>query len=102
VPPATNPYFKISDAELFLGDCVESLNALPASSVDLIFADPPYNLSNDGYTVHSGNRVSVNKGEWDRSRGVEEDFLFHMAWIEACRWESLWRRLEAQRAQISA
>ncbi len=50
----------------------------------MVFADPPYNLSNDGTSVHAGKRVSVNKGIWDKSRGVSEDFDFHYSWIEAC------------------
>ena len=58
---------------------------LPANSVDLVFADPPYNLSNGGTSVHSGKRVSVNKGDWDRSSGVGADFNFHLAWLEACK-----------------
>jgi len=75
----------IGKAKLMLGDCVELMNSLPAASVDMIFADPPYNLSNDGYSVHAGKRVSVNKGDWDKSKGVEADFDFHFRWIEACR-----------------
>ncbi len=51
----------------------------------MVFADPPYNLSNDGTTVHAGRRVSVNKEGWDRSQGAEADFEFHSAWIDACR-----------------
>lgn len=81
----TEPYQTVGEAKLYLGDCLEVMDSLPEKSVDMIFADPPYNLSNDGYTVHAGRRVSVNKGEWDRSRGVEEDFDFHQAWIAACR-----------------
>ena len=81
----TAPFAEIGDATLLQGDCVAVMNALPEKSVDMIFADPPYNLSNDGYTVHAGKRVSVNKGDWDRSEGVEADFDFHMSWIEACR-----------------
>lgn len=54
-------------------------------SVDMIFADPPYNLSNGGTSVHAGKRVSVNKGDWDKSIGPEEDFEFHRKWIESCR-----------------
>lgn len=49
----------------------------------MVFADPPYNLSNGGYTVHAGKRVSVHKGDWDKSNGVEEDFEFHNTWIAA-------------------
>jgi site-specific DNA-methyltransferase (adenine-specific) len=75
----------LSPPRLVLGDCLEELARLDAESVDCIFADPPYNLSNDGFTCHAGRAVSVNKGEWDRSRGVGQDFEFHKAWIEACR-----------------
>ena len=66
-------------------DCLRILPELPDESVDMIFADPPYNLSNDGFTCHSGKAVSVNKGEWDRSEGFERDFQFHRNWIRACR-----------------
>jgi len=71
--------------KIYLGDCLEIMNELPPESVDMIFADPPYNLSNDGFTCHAGRAVSVNKGEWDRSRGIEKDFRFHKEWISACR-----------------
>ena len=50
----------------------------------MVFADPPYNLSNDGFTCHNGRKVGVNKGDWDRSQGVEADLLFHQTWIAAC------------------
>jgi site-specific DNA-methyltransferase (adenine-specific) len=60
------------------------MDSIPENSVDMIFADPPYNLSNGGFTVHSGKRVSVNKGKWDESKGVSMDFEFHVRWIEAC------------------
>ena len=46
--------------------------------------DPPYNLSNDGFTCKGGRMVSVNKGDWDVSRGPEADFEFHREWIAAC------------------
>ena len=75
----------IGDAALYTGDCIEIMSQLPESSVRMVFADPPYNLSNDGTSVHAGKRVSVNKGTWDKSKGVEEDFAFHHAWINACR-----------------
>jgi len=71
--------------DIYLGDCLEIMAELPPNSVDMIFADPPYNLSNDGFTCHAGRAVSVNKGEWDRSQGIEKDFEFHKIWISACR-----------------
>jgi len=64
---------------------MDTLNQFPDESIDLIFADPPYNLSNDGFTCHAGKRVSVNKGSWDKSQGIEADFQFHYAWIKACK-----------------
>jgi site-specific DNA-methyltransferase (adenine-specific) len=67
------------------GDSLEVLARLPPASVDLIFADPPYNLSNGGTTCQSGRRAAVHKGDWDASRGVEHDHAFHRAWLEACR-----------------
>jgi site-specific DNA-methyltransferase (adenine-specific) len=70
--------------KIFQGDCLEILAAIPADSVDLIFADPPYFLSNDGITCHAGRMVSVNKGKWDKSRGAEENHKFNRAWLAAC------------------
>lgn len=42
------------------GNCLEILDAIEEKSIDMIFADPPYNLSNNGITCHSGKMVSVN------------------------------------------
>ncbi|OHA51212.1 MAG: DNA methylase N-4 [Candidatus Terrybacteria bacterium RIFCSPLOWO2_01_FULL_40_23] len=61
------------------------MNKLPEDSIDMIFADPPYNLSNGGFSVHAGKRVSVNKGKWDESRGFQDDYNFHHKWLEACK-----------------
>lgn len=49
----------------------------------MVFADPPYNLSNGGFTVHAGKMVSVNKGDWDKSKGFQDDYEFHYRWMEA-------------------
>ena len=70
---------------MYRADVLQALQALTPESVDLIFADPPYNLSKGGFTCHAGKRVSVNKGGWDSSRGVEADFKFHNNWLQACR-----------------
>ena len=79
------PYFIQGNFVLYLGDCVRVLLQLPENSVDMIFADPPYNLSNGGFTVHAGRMVSVNKGFWDISRGFLDDYSFHYRWLEACK-----------------
>lgn len=70
---------------LINGNCLEILDTLEENSIDMIFADPPYNLSNNGTTCHSGKRVSVNKGEWDISLGFDEDVAFHETWISKCK-----------------
>ena len=51
---------------------------------DMVFADPPYFLSNNGISVQSGKMVSVNKGDWDRSNGFEKDNEFNYNWLKAC------------------
>ena len=48
----------------------------------MVFADPPYLLSNDGFSVHAGRRVSVNR-KMGKSAAFTKDFEFHVAWIEA-------------------
>jgi site-specific DNA-methyltransferase (adenine-specific) len=78
-------FFKTDHAELIHGDCLDILEKLPEKSVDMIFADPPYNLSNGGITCHSGRMVSVNKGEWDKSSGILIDHEFEIKWLNACR-----------------
>ena len=57
----------------------------PAGLFDMIFADPPYFLSNGGITCQNGRMVSVDKGGWDRSRGPEANHRFNLEWLEACR-----------------
>jgi site-specific DNA-methyltransferase (adenine-specific) len=79
------PYFQKDNFVLYHADSIDFLSNLPENSVDMIFADPPYNLSNGGFTVHAGKMVSVNKGDWDVSKGFEDDYQFHYRWLEACK-----------------
>src|SRR6266700_3575541 len=69
---------------IYQGDCLEILAQIPESTVDLVFADPPYFLSNGGITCHAGRMVSVNKGDWDKSRGPDANHEFNRAWLAAC------------------
>jgi len=69
---------------IYQGDCLEILQNIPESSVDLVFADPPYFLSNGGITCHAGKMVSVHKGDWDKSRGPDANHEFNTAWLAAC------------------
>lgn len=81
----SKPYYEKPKFKLYQANCLDILAELPENSVDMIFADPPYNLSNGGFTVHAGRRVSVNKGDWDKSQGLKSDWQFHLSWIKACR-----------------
>lgn len=69
---------------LFQANCLELLDVTPSNSIDMIFADPPYFLSNGGITCHAGKMVSVNKGKWDKSKGAEENHKFNLEWLEKC------------------
>lgn len=79
------PYYESDDFTLYNADCLEVMSRLPDDCIDMIFADPPYMLSNDGFSCQNGKMVSVNKGKWDKSKGFEEDLLFHEIWLKQCR-----------------
>ncbi len=65
-------------AVVYLADCIDLMRLMPAGSVDAVFADPPYRLSNGGVTVKNGRVDSVDKGTWDRSLGsFERDHEFN-------------------------
>ena len=70
---------------LFHGNCLDLLDNIrhqhPAGLFDMVFADPPYFLSNGGSTCVNGERVPVAKGEWDESRGFRQDYKFTLAWL---------------------
>ncbi|MDK2841709.1 MAG: hypothetical protein PWQ17_1214 [Anaerophaga sp.] len=80
------PFFKSQDKlfTLLHGDAIELLKQFDFK-FDMIFADPPYFLSNDGISVQNGKMVSVNKGDWDRSNGFKKDNEFNYNWLKACR-----------------
>lgn len=78
-------YYENDNFKLLQGNCIEVLESIPENSIDMIFADPPYNLSNGGITCQAGKMVSVNKGGWDKSKGIEKDFEFDKEWISACK-----------------
>jgi site-specific DNA-methyltransferase (adenine-specific) len=70
-----------SDIVIKLSDAVEFLRSLSDHSVDCVITDPPYMLSNGGSTCSGGKRVSVNKGDWDRSRGYAKNREFFTSWL---------------------
>lgn len=79
------PYYEEPGAKLFLADTFEILPHFPRETVDVIFADPPYFLSNDGISCQGGKRVSVNKGQWDKINTFEDKHEFNRAWIRLCK-----------------
>ena len=70
---------------LYLGDSVKILEQIVPGTVDMIFADPPYFLSNGGQTCHSGKAVLVDKGEWDKAASFESKHQFNKQWIQLCK-----------------
>ncbi len=79
------PYYEKPKFKLYQANCLDLLAELPENSVDMVFADPPYFLSNGGFSLQAGKRVSVDKGQWDVSNGLKKDFEFNLEWIKACR-----------------
>jgi site-specific DNA-methyltransferase (adenine-specific) len=79
-------YFTSSnkDFTVIQGDCVETLSKFKFG-FDMVFADPPYFLSNGGISCQSGKVVCVNKGDWDKPTTTEEMDAFNFKWIKACR-----------------
>jgi len=80
------PYFKSTDKNFYLlqGDTMELLPKFE-HKFDMVFADPPYFLSNNGMSIQSGQIVSVNKGKWDRSEGFEYINDFNRKWLTMAR-----------------
>jgi modification methylase len=68
------------------GDCIEAMNGLPEGSVDLIFADPPYNLQLKG-TLHRPNNTQVDAVDdhWDQFSSFAAYDEFTRAWLAAAR-----------------
>lgn len=82
-------FYKDDYSTLYLADSFEQLPNFPTEHVDMIFADPPYFLSNGGITCSSGKVASVNKGAWDDWSKVENFFEnkhdFNRQWLRLCK-----------------
>lgn len=78
-------YFEDNDFILLKGDSFKLLKKIEPKSIDMIFADPPYFLSSGGISCQNGKQVSVNKGEWDYSKTIEDRIKYHRKWIALCR-----------------
>lgn len=82
-------FYENTTARIILGDSFKVLTKMKHESVDMIFADPPYFLSNDGVTCKGGKMVSVNKGVWDKigdfATQVADKHKFNRKWIKLCK-----------------
>lgn len=79
------PYFNDNNSFiLYQGDSNIILDQLE-EKVDMIFADPPYFLSNSKKTIQFGKTKVCDKGDWDKVRSWEEINSFNRIWIEKCR-----------------
>ena len=77
-------YFQENNFNLINGDSLKVLKKFEDKSIDMIFADPPYFLSNNGITCKGGKMVSVNKGKWDKCNSLKEKHNFNKKWIKEC------------------
>ena len=75
-----------ASARVVVGDCVAALEKLPAACVDLVFADPPYNLQLQGDLKRpDDSRVGAVDDAWDKFASFEAYDDFTRAWLLACR-----------------
>ena len=79
-------FYQSSDNQfsLYQGDTIQVMRQLDLQ-VDVIFADPPYFLSNGGKKIQGRQMVSVDKGSWDKLDSLEQINSFNRKWIDACR-----------------
>lgn len=79
-------YYKSNsgDFTLIQGDCIETLSKFQFD-FDMVFADPPYFLSNGGISYQSGKIVCVDKGEWDKATTLEDMDTFNLKWLTEVR-----------------
>ena len=79
------PFYFDSNSALYLSDTFAALSQMVEGCIDMVFADPPYFLSNDGISCSGGKAVSVNKGDWDKIGSLEEKHEFNRSWIRLCK-----------------
>ena len=79
-------YYQSTDKNfsLYKGDSLQILSQI-SNQFDMIFADPPYFLSNGGKKIQGRRMVSVNKGEWDKKKSSDDIGKFNQEWINQCK-----------------
>lgn len=76
----------LTSADLILGDCIDVMSSLSAGSVDLIFADPPYNLQLKGELLRPDNsKVDVVDDHWDQFSSLAAYDVFTRDWLKAAK-----------------
>ncbi len=80
------PFYKSENRDFTIvhGDCFDVLPQFDFK-FDMIFADPPYFLSNGGISYQAGKIVCVDKGEWDKGGSTESIMEFNRQWLSLCR-----------------
>lgn len=79
------PHYQDNSSILINADTFETLKKIKKQTIDCIIADPPYFLSNNGFTNSGGKQVSVNKGEWDKTLSITAKHKFNRRWIKGCK-----------------
>jgi modification methylase len=80
------PLQATASGRIIVGDCVAQMAALPAASIDLVFADPPYNLQLKGDLKRpDDSRVEAVDDDWDKFASFTEYDDFTRVWLAACR-----------------
>ena len=71
---------------IITGDCLDELKKIPDSSIDLIFADPPYNMQLENSLYRPNNtKVDGVSDEWDKFDSFSDYDIFSSAWLKECR-----------------
>jgi site-specific DNA-methyltransferase (adenine-specific) len=80
-----NYFLNEKNFKLVKGSCFEMLTSLEKESFSIIFADPPYFLSDGGISLKNGKMVKVDKGKWDKAIGIQEKINYNRKWISLCK-----------------
>jgi modification methylase len=83
---AVKPVKELTKNTILAGDCIEMMRSLPKGSVDMIFADPPYNLQLKGDLLRPNNsKVDACDDHWDQFSSFEVYDKFTRDWLSAAR-----------------
>lgn len=80
-----NNFINNNEFILIHNDSLIAFKKIKSNSIDMIFADPPYFLSNGGISYRSGKVVCVDKGDWDKAHNRKAIDKFNFAWIKECK-----------------